>query len=165
VNKALPGGLPAPAPPTASFSDIKQPADLARGAIYRLVVHADKVAEFPDIQFELGSWKIQEGESKELVRGAGVGILILMNAHSDWRFLIEGHTCDIGESSYNARLSWLRAFAVCSELGLPPDLMTRLVPLGCGEKYAKQLSGNSPCLEQLRAPERRVRIWVLSKDS
>lgn len=52
----------------------------------------------------------------------------------DQRFLIEGHTCDLGSEAHNLQLSYLRARAVQNhllELGVQPDQVTIL---GFGEQ-------------------------------
>jgi histidinol-phosphate/aromatic aminotransferase/cobyric acid decarboxylase-like protein len=71
------------------------------------------------------------------------------------KFLIEGHTCDLGEEADNKQLSHRRAQAVIAELarlGVPAE---RLQPLGFGEE--KPLTPNHDEIE--RQVNRRVEIY------
>jgi outer membrane protein OmpA-like peptidoglycan-associated protein len=96
----------------------------------------------------------------EVLRGIANGLKAL----PDKRFLVEGHTCDLGEPDFNLRLSCLRAEAVCGWLirfGVPP---AQLQPMGFGP--AEPLRAPDPALSQtanepLRAQNRRATFRLL----
>ncbi|MFZ4594394.1 MAG: OmpA family protein, partial [Verrucomicrobiaceae bacterium] len=75
------------------------------------------------------------------------------------RFLIEGHTCDLGAENYNLSLSAKRAQAIKDWLvkhGIAPE---RLAILGCGEgePAAKvDVNGSATKIEAQRSDNRRV---------
>ncbi len=80
------------------------------------------------------------------------------------RFLIEGHTCDLGEAGYNLRLSARRADAIRLRLiaaGVAPG---RLAVMGLGE--SEQIATPGPradavTAEGIRSANRRVVLRLL----
>ena len=87
---------------------------------------------FDSILFDLDSATVGP-ESREILRG----IARALKTMPDRRFLVEGHTCDLGDDNgpeHNIRLSCLRAEAVCAWLihfGASP---TQVQPMGFGSK-------------------------------
>ncbi|MCA1964166.1 MAG: OmpA family protein, partial [Prosthecobacter sp.] len=84
-------------------------------------VDASQTAAFEEILFELNSATVTL-KSREVLRG----IALALKEMPDRKFLVEGHTCDLGDArdpAHNLRLSCLRAEAVCAWLvhyGVPP---------------------------------------------
>ncbi|MCP5560327.1 MAG: OmpA family protein [Verrucomicrobiaceae bacterium] len=123
-------------------------------------VNATEMIAFDSIRFELDSATVTP-EGQEILRGIAHALKTLPNR----RFLVEGHTCDLGTDVHNQRLSCLRAEAACAWLlhfGVSPR---QLQPAGFGE--SDPLFHPNPELssfenEALRAPNRRVAFHALS---
>ena len=122
-------------------------------------VNATETVAFDNVQFELDSATVTR-EGQEILRGIAHGLKALPSR----RFLVEGHTCDLGTDVHNQRLSCLRAEAACAWLlhfGVSPS---QLQPAGFGERDL--LFRPNPQLtsfenEALRAPSRRVAFHAL----
>lgn len=114
-------------------------------------VDADTQERFQNIHFELGSAHLRDQASLRQLEE----IAKAMQMVGAEKFLIEGHTCDLGEEADNKQLSHRRAQAVIAELarlGVPAE---RLQPLGFGEE--KPLTPNHDEIE--RQVNRRVEIY------
>ncbi|MCB1210776.1 MAG: OmpA family protein [Verrucomicrobiales bacterium] len=88
-------------------------------------------ATFADIFFKFDSAELRDAASE--LKVDEMAELLKSAKYSKARILIEGHTCDLGESDYNDKLSAQRAEAIRKRLikrGVDKD---RLVALGFGE--------------------------------
>lgn len=122
-----------------------------------IIIALDVAFTFDDVFFEFDSTRLRNKSSERQLQE------MLAALKSDElksrRFLIEGHTCDIGGKDYNLKLSADRAQAIKDYLvrnGIAPE---RLAILGCGESEpAVQLSPNGKPseVEAQRARNRRV---------
>jgi outer membrane protein OmpA-like peptidoglycan-associated protein len=120
-------------------------------------VYKETMASFSNILFKLGSTEFADDTSRQQVSN----IATALKAHADDTFVIEGHTCDLGEETKNQGLSLDRAQAVANHLmraGVKPE---QVVVLGFGE--TDQLSRPRPYdspeqAERTRAPNRRVAV-------
>ena len=114
-------------------------------------VDADTAVSFQNIQFQRDSAELLDG-----VTAAQIGeIARAMKQAGSERFLIEGHTCDLGSDAHNLGLSQQRALAVKRALewhGVEPG---RLQVLGFGE--SDPVIANTD--ETARAKNRRVQIY------
>ncbi len=114
-------------------------------------VDADTALSFQNIQFQRDSAELLDG-----VTAAQIGeIARAMKQAGSERFLIEGHTCDLGSDAHNLGLSQQRALAVKRALewhGVEPG---RLQVLGFGE--SDPVTANTD--ETARAKNRRVQIY------
>lgn len=120
------------------------------------VVEVDVVSgatiAFANIRFVINSTEFADNDSARQVQEIAKAILALPK---DDRFLIEGHTCDLGTESHNKRLSELRADKVrtlLAEAGVEPE---RLVALGFGESEAPKGTTD----EAIRSMHRKVVIY------
>jgi outer membrane protein OmpA-like peptidoglycan-associated protein len=125
-------------------------------------VDASQTAAFEEILFELNSATVTL-KSREVLRG----IALALKEMPDRKFLVEGHTCDLGDArdpAHNLRLSCLRAEAVCAWLvhyGVPPS---QVQPMGFGsrEPVEKPLPGLSQEEnEPRRARNRRAAFRII----
>jgi outer membrane protein OmpA-like peptidoglycan-associated protein len=114
-------------------------------------VDAQTSASFQNIQFLKTSAEIQQGtpmrQLSEIARA-------MVGAGTE-KFLIEGHTCDIGSESQNLDLSRKRALAVKEVLEKFGVDGSRLQVIGCGE--SEPLVPNTD--DAARAQNRRVQIF------
>ena len=114
-------------------------------------VDADTALSFQNIQFER--------DKAELSEGAGMlqiaEIARAMKQAGSELFLIEGHTCDLGDYSHNLRLSHERALMVKTALERRGVESGRLQVLGFGE--SDPVVANTD--EAARAKNRRVQIF------
>lgn len=114
-------------------------------------VDADTACAFQNIQFERDSAHLMGGITEAQIVEIAKG----MTAAGTEKFLIEGHTCDLGGDSHNVTLSQNRALAVKQRLitlGVPAE---RLQVIGFGE--GDPLVGNTD--ETARQQNRRVQIF------
>jgi outer membrane protein OmpA-like peptidoglycan-associated protein len=114
-------------------------------------VDADTGYGFQNIQFCIDSAELT-GATTTLQLAE---IAKAMQAAGTEKFLIEGHTCDLGDEAHNLALSQNRALAVKAELtrlGVPPD---RLQVIGFGESDPVVDNTN----ESTRTQNRRVQIF------
>jgi outer membrane protein OmpA-like peptidoglycan-associated protein len=108
-------------------------------------VEADTAVSFQNIQFQRDSAELLDG-----VTAAQIGeIARAMKQAGSERFLIEGHTCDLGSDAHNLGLSQQRAL---EWHGVEPG---RLQVLGFGE--SDPVTANTD--ETARAKNRRVQIY------
>lgn len=119
--------------------------------IVEVKVDADTAVKFHNIQFALDSDRLdgaatlrQIAEIAEAMKNAG-----------DEKFLIEGHTCDLGPELHNKDLSQRRAQRVAAELMRLGVDVHRVQALGFGEE--QPLVANTS--EEQRAQNRRVQIY------
>ena len=78
----------------------------------------------------------------------------LLSKHPDWRFVVEGHTDDVGGAAFNQTLSEKRAAAVMVYLTNAGVSADRLNSLGLG--FSKPVAPNET--EAGRAQNRRVEL-------
>lgn len=127
-------------------------------------VDPSAVASYSGITFELDKAEVTPA-GREVLRGIADGMI----KRPALRFLVEGHTCELGDDSYNDRLSSVRAAVVCTWLrkfGVPD---AQIQPLGCGERYPLPLPKELPDISGLSdnakepfiAPNRRVEFRSL----
>lgn len=116
-----------------------------------------KAVTFENLFFKLDSAELRDHASELQVDD--IAAALKSAKLKDGAFLIEGHTCDIGEDEYNMKLSALRAETIRQMLirrGISGD---RLVVLGFGEKelVEKVKPDDSPAkAETKRMKSRRV---------
>jgi outer membrane protein OmpA-like peptidoglycan-associated protein len=116
-----------------------------------------KAVTFENLFFKLDSAELRDRASELQVDD--IAAALKSAKLKDGAFLIEGHTCDIGEDEYNMKLSALRAETIRQMLirrGIAGD---RLVVLGFGEKelVEKVKPDDSPAkAETKRMKSRRV---------
>lgn len=118
---------------------------------------------FDNIYFKLDSTELSDHASTLQLKE--IASALKSRDLSGVAFLIEGHTCDIGEEGYNLKLSARRAEAVKAWLVKQGIASERLAVLGFGEEEpAVKLEGKESAAQQerKRAKNRRVvfRQWV-----
>lgn len=106
---------------------------------------------FNNILFKLDSDEFLDENSRQQVKI----IAEAMKAVSGATFLVEGHTCDLGEDAHNKTLSDKRATRIVTELKGLGVSAERLLPLGFGET-SPAVSNSS---ESNRQQNRRVTIY------
>lgn len=114
-------------------------------------VDADTECRFQNIQFALDSAELLPGTPEAQISE----IAQAMKAAGTEKFLIEGHTCDLGADAHNLALSQNRALAVKQRLialGVPAE---RLQVIGFGE--SDPATANTD--ETARQQNRRVQIF------
>lgn len=102
------------------------------------------------LRFKLDSTDLADEESSRLIGH----IAQAMKESPDAVFLLEGHTCDLGESTHNQRLSEARALRVRTLLGDLGIGANRLLSVGHGESECEVPNTS----ETNRALNRRVVI-------
>lgn len=85
------------------------------------------------LRFKLDSTDLADEESSRLIGN----IAQAMKELPDAVFLLEGHTCDLGESAHNQRLSEARALRVRTLLGDLGIAANRLLSVGHGESQCE----------------------------
>lgn len=116
-------------------------------------------ASFKNILFEKDSTQLADAASAAQI----AEIAQVMLKWPDRRFVVEGHTCDLGSDWHNERLSVARSAAVEASLlgaGVRPE---QIVALGFGEtdpvsRVAASAPASDPWAESLRRQNRRVVI-------
>lgn len=120
--------------PTASGTD-KSATMLRNGLSYdgqSLGVNTSlKAVTFDNIFFKLDSTELRDDASRLQV--AEIAAALKSPKLRDVPFLIEGHTCDLGENDYNLKLSAQRAEAIRKLLIKQGIAEGRLASLGFGE--------------------------------
>jgi len=112
----------------------------------------DSAQNFQNILFELGSTRFADEATQRQV----LEIAKAMKAKPELRFLVEGHTCDLGDEVPNKLLSEQRAETVRTYLlreGVAPE---QVFTLGFGES-ARAVENTS---EENRAKNRRVAVYL-----
>ena len=108
-------------------------------------------ASFQNIRFRFNRAEIEDEGSRAQV----VEIARAMQLAGSEKFLIEGHTCDVGDERANLGLSVRRAMAVRDALvglGISAD---RLQAVGCGKGYPLK-----PNVDEVsRESNRRVQVF------
>jgi len=139
---------------TKSLTEPKEEVRRTKGATLEIVevkVDADTGVKFRNLQFALDSDRLEGAVTYQQL----AEIAAAMNKAGDERFLIEGHTCDLGTESHNKDLSNRRAQSIVSELVRLGVDRRRLQPLGFGEE--QPLVNNTS--EEQRVQNRRVQIF------
>lgn len=102
------------------------------------------------LRFQQDSTELADEQSLQML----ANIAEAMRSVPDSHFLLEGHTCDLGDEDYNLRLSERRALKVRDLLVDAGIEARRLLSVGQGEKV-KAVANDS---EENRALNRRVMI-------
>lgn len=128
----------------------------ASGALI-IVVATERFISFDDVFFKFDSTELRDRQSaKQLDHMAEA-----LNAPElkPRRFLIEGHTCELGGGDYNLTLSAKRAQVIREHLvkkGVAPE---RLAVLGCGEaEPAVKIDPKASAREQELQRQRNRRV-------
>jgi outer membrane protein OmpA-like peptidoglycan-associated protein len=119
-------------------------------------VYADSRATMP-VLFEEGGTQIRRDHA-DSVRALDA-MAAVMRAHPAAKFVLEGHTCDLGGERDNIDLSWARVEAVKAQLIVRWVDPQRLIVLGFGESEAPRHfseKDRSPATEAARQAYRRV---------
>ena len=139
---------------TKSLTEPKVETRRTKGAALEIIevkVDADTEVKFRNIQFALASDRLEGAVTFQQL----AEIASAMKKAGDEKFLIEGHTCDLGSAAHNKDLSQRRSqsvIAYLAHLGVP---VGRLQPLGFGEE--EPLAANTS--EDARSQNRRVQIF------
>jgi outer membrane protein OmpA-like peptidoglycan-associated protein len=134
---------------TAPQPQVGSPSNTPPPAFVQVPVVPEKQIAFR-LRFKLDSTELADAESDGLV----TSIAKAMKELPDSVFLLEGHTCDLGESAHNQSLSEARALRVrtlLGDLGIPSS---RLLSVGLGESQSEVPNTS----ESNRALNRRVVI-------
>jgi outer membrane protein OmpA-like peptidoglycan-associated protein len=122
-----------------------------------VIVATERFITLKDVFFKLDSTALRDkGSATQLQH---IADSLKSKELRNKRFLIEGHTCDLGTEDYNLSLSAKRAQAIKDWLvqhGIAPE---RLAILGCGkgEPAVKvNLKGEAKEIEAQRSDNRRV---------
>jgi outer membrane protein OmpA-like peptidoglycan-associated protein len=121
------------------------------GQTVEVKVDADTALSFQNIQFQRDSAQLLDGVTAAQI----AEIARAMKQAGSERFLIEGHTCDLGSDAHNLGLSQQRALAVKRALEWHGVESDRLQILGFGE--TDPVTANTD--ETARAKNRRVQIY------
>lgn len=141
---------------TAPLMELRRTTRLKKGItleeeIVEVKVDADTETRFQNIQFALDSARLEPGATQAQL----VEIAAAMKMAGTETFLIEGHTCDLGDTAYNKDLSQRRAESVAAELTALGIAKSRLDAVGFGEE--KLISPGTD--DASRATNRRVQIY------
>lgn len=120
-----------------------------------VMVEPDFKVSMP-IRFLLGSASVLDGETSQ--RQLEELAKALKKARPGAKFLLEGHTCSLGERDDNNRLSLARANFVANYLikaGVSPTI---LETLGCGEAEADKDGIETTAGEPALSPYRKVML-------
>ncbi|MGV3660430.1 MAG: OmpA family protein [Prosthecobacter sp.] len=116
-----------------------------------VAVDASTETHFANIEFALNSDRLTgagtQAQLEEIAKA--------MRAAGTESFLIEGHTCDLGETAHNKELSQRRAEAVSQALRTLGVSQGRLDAVGFGEEKPLDRSPNGDARER----NRRVQIF------
>lgn len=111
--------------------------------------------DLSDINFETGSWEVDESQYQKLERAAHA-IMRVIERNPNEVFLIEGYTDAVGAEDDNLTLSDRRAESVAvilsEEFNVPPENLTTQ---GYGEQYLK-IDTNGPERVNRRVAIRRI---------
>jgi len=127
-------------------------------------VYQDAQANLSNILFLKDSTELADAASLRQVEE----IARLLQSHADQRFVIEGHTCDLGSAPHNLQLSVARAAAIEQRLigaGARPE---QLVALGFGEgdpfvAISSGAGASDAAAENQRQKNRRVVIRLAAE--
>lgn len=118
----------------------------AQGAQATVSVGSNTNVSFDNVRFKLNSVELaDEASARQLMEI----VKALKQFGSDRAFVIEGHTCDLGEEAYNQKLSEKRALVV----GLfmrKQGVSCELVPLGFGERDRVTTETDEPSRQKNR---------------
>ncbi len=106
-----------------------------------------------DILFDFNSYKLRPDSIEKLDE-----IVKILKRYENFNMLIEGHTDNIGDKSFNQKLSENRAIAVRDYLVLKGINSDKLTPIGYGEE--NPIADNST--EEGRALNRRVEVTIIT---
>ena len=128
-----------------------------------VTVAATNVAEsFENIYFKLDSTELRDKASADQVKEIAEALKSAKIRNR--RFLIEGHTCDLGEAAYNLKLSAQRAQTIRQALIANGVAAGRLEIIGFGETEQIATPGpraDAATAEKLRTQNRRVVLRLL----
>lgn len=147
--------LAPPSSPSGDKSTLRDGLDIDGRSIK--IRASEKSVVYDNIYFEFDTAKLRDRASELLVDD--IAAELKSPKLRDARFLIEGHTCDLGEDDYNLKLSAQRAEVIRQLLikrGIRAD---KLVSLGFGERELVDpvKRGDAASLaEQKRMKSRRV---------
>lgn len=139
---------------TKSLAEPKEEIRRTKGVALEIIevkVDADTEVKFNNILFALDSERLAGGATLAQIRE----IAAAMQKAGAEKFLIEGHTCDLGTEGHNKELAQRRAETVVAalvQLGVPA---ARLQPLGFGSE--QPVVANTS--EAQRSQNRRVQIY------
>lgn len=108
------------------------------------------------IRFKLDSTELLDAASRRQVEELASALADLTAEGAS--FLIEGHTCSLGEADHNDQLSLDRAEKIRSELiarGVPPSALRAI---GCGEAEARRDGVAPDAGEAILSPYRKVMV-------
>lgn len=171
---APPGGSPkAASAPVVRRSAVASQATLdsvrTRGVSVEIVSEREKTvavpvvenvqAMFNNILFEKDSTRLADAASGWQIEK----LAQVMRAHPERKFVVEGHTCDLGSDPHNQRLSVDRAAAIESRLLRDGVRREQIVALGFGETdpvatVSPGAPATDPAAETERQKNRRVVI-------
>jgi len=114
-------------------------------------VDADTEERFQNIQFQRDSAELMGGTSLAQLDEIAKAMI---QAKTE-KFLIEGHTCDLGEGGHNLQLSQNRALTVKAYLARQGVASERLQVIGFGESDLLVKDTSEPARQQ----NRRVQIF------
>jgi peptidoglycan-associated lipoprotein len=155
-----PAGLSSDGPPAIPKGQV----DLVTTGESAARVDPEQNIAFDNILFDLDSATVRP-ESREIISG----IAQALKTMPERRFLVEGHTCDLGDDNgpdHNIRLSCLRAEAVCAWLIHFGALPSQLQPMGFGSKdplHEPSQTLSKAANEPIRAQNRRAAFRLLVK--
>lgn len=143
--------------PSGKKDDAVERAGRTHQGKAQTIVGSREAVSFENIFFKLDSTELRDEASALQVRE--IALAMMSPKWREQRFLVEGHTCDLAEDSYNLDLSARRAEVIRQMLirqGVAPE---RLAALGFGERDLVEKVGraDSPAeAERKRMKSRRV---------
>lgn len=123
----------------------------------------DQKVSFSNIYFELDSTRLRDRSSALQLQE--IVAFLKLPAFREQRFLIEGHTCDLGKENHNLKLSAARAWAIRDYLVNQGIAAERLAVLGFGETepdYKITTQDGPGSAELKRSHNRRVVLRALA---
>lgn len=151
------GGAPRPAQigRSASFYEIHEASKDADAIVKQIEVEGRADFSEDALPFKLDSTELaSEAAQRQLVQ---IAAALRSPQLAKAKFVIEGHTCDLGEADYNKSLSERRARAISDLLKTAGVGSERLSIVGLGESKPAQ-AGTS---ETSRAKNRRVELKLV----
>ena len=129
--------------------------ELGENATIERVGEGIKVTLDSGLLFDFNKAEIQEASKESLTKFAEI-----VNKYEDTNIILEGHTDNVGEQSYNVELSRKRAQAVADFIKALEVDSARLTEFGYGE--IQPLADNAD--EAGRQQNRRVEIAIFAND-